>query len=413
VPTPPVCIVQPPTVCQVTELIQLLEVGLNTNPGLAAQLLRISFHDAGTFANGEGGANGCLLTDPAFLSAPENGGLATPIFTLQTIFNQWKSTLSPCTTASAADVIQFAGLFAVVNQLALADFVAFEHSLFDFEWGRVDETVCNVDWTQNLPGFSHEGIGSGDIEGRLADSGLEINRKMIQGNGFTARQATALIGAHTIGQTRTSFGAALAGPWVENGNDEAPVFDNSFFLFLRDVNREHSGDISSFTPDNIDPFAVRFGDWFRTDSGLNWLDTDLALAFRPLGNYPNFLRHSLQFAESNDIFLTEFISALGVMSRLGVTQTSLQLAGNCDGAGQPILTATSTASTDQAVLVGSSTQSFDSGVVAPDITTAVAQGEPLDLLVAEANAQRLVAQVESDPSADPAAISTLATLGSL
>ena len=43
-----------------------------------------------------------------------------------------------------------------------------------------------------------------------------------------------LIGAHTIGQIRNTFGEAL--PWVFNGDDHAtadgPVFDNAFHNFL-------------------------------------------------------------------------------------------------------------------------------------------------------------------------------------
>ena len=55
-------------------------------------------------------------------------------------------------------------------------------------------------------------------------------------NGFTAREATVLMGAHTIGSTRNTFGAALGGHWVVNGADDAtsngPVFDNAYHYFL-------------------------------------------------------------------------------------------------------------------------------------------------------------------------------------
>ena len=96
---------------------------------------------------------------------------------------------------------------------------------------------------------------------------------MIETNGFTASEATALCGAHTIGFVRNSFGPSLAGPWVLTGADEAtangPVFDNSYHDFLINTIAE---DTSSAFANNTAPFDRLFPDWFRDEAnGLDQL----------------------------------------------------------------------------------------------------------------------------------------------
>ena len=331
------CETNAPSSCDVNQLNSLLESSMNSNPKFAAQVLRMSFHDAGTFssANGQSGANGCLLNDPEFISnaAPENGGLREPVGKLKAIKDTWESALSnKCVRVSSADMIQYAALFAVVHTLPGADQEVHEHKLSQFRWGRQDEANCNVETTKNLPGFQHRGTGlaTADLKGRLEHSGQEIFSKMVVGNGFTARQAVALIGAHTIGQTRSQFGGgSFAGPWVDNGHEDfsgGPVFDNTFFTHMIDeINAPHKGVIPPGLP-APKPFNRSFNDWMQLHSrgagkpNLQWLDTDLTLAFPHTGNaHPNYFEHSKDFAASNDIFLTEFFAALDVMSLLGVS----------------------------------------------------------------------------------------------
>jgi hypothetical protein len=151
---------------------------------------------------------------------------------------------------------------------------------------------------------------------------------MIERNGFTAREATALIGAHTIGLTRNEFGPELAGPWVENGADEAtpqgPVFDNTYHQFLINtipamtVEEFSAGQTAEQSPP---PFTRTFPNWFKAETtDLNHLDTDIALAFPSQDTtvHPHYDTFSREFSNSNVEFITSFMAALDKMSKLGV-----------------------------------------------------------------------------------------------
>ena len=120
------------------------------------------------------------------------------------------------------------------------------HGNVFFTWGRLDEANCDDTTISNLPEFSPRPHTS--FPERCEGAGGEIKEKMMDRNGFTAskligevfcskinllnlnayrfapsivllktEEATALIGAHTIGVIRTMFGQANAGPWVLNG----------------------------------------------------------------------------------------------------------------------------------------------------------------------------------------------------
>ena len=54
-----------------------------------------------------------------------------------------------------------------------------------FQWGRPDEQVCDTLWTDNLPAFS---VGGASIPARCTAAGGEIKEKMMDRNGFTARE---------------------------------------------------------------------------------------------------------------------------------------------------------------------------------------------------------------------------------
>jgi len=212
-----------------------------------------------------------------------------------------------------------------------------------FQWGRPDEQVCDTLWTDNLPAFS---VGGPSIPARCTAAGGEIKEKMMDRNGFTALEATALIGAHTIGVVRHTFGSSLAGPWVLNGDDnfgkEGPVFDNAYHNFL--INTIVANDVNTFASNpiqscggavnpasSIDPFTCDFGTWFRDDpNGLDHLDTDIALAFPTLDAtvHPNFHDFTLMFAADNDAFLEIFFLSLDKLSKLGVL-TTLEPASTC------------------------------------------------------------------------------------
>jgi len=135
-------------------------------------------------------------------------------------------------------------------------------------------------------------------------------------------EANALIGAHTIGLLRHTFGPSL--PWVQNGRDFAtpfgPVFDNAYHHFLRNTIVE---DTAGAFASNQSPFTEVFSNWFRISptfpNELSHLDTDVTLAFPPVGvTHPDYSLDTTTFASSNAVFLKQFFLALDKMGRLGV-----------------------------------------------------------------------------------------------
>lgn len=178
---------------------------------------------------------------------PENNFFDLPLNTLLEIKNTWNAHSSTCINVSSADILQFAIFFAATRQKENPE------SLFsgtstanakretlknEFFWGRPDEKECDIMWVENLPALNS--ARGGPISKRCTLAGGEIKDKMIDRNGFTAgmivltasliiecdllsficffsllyftEEASALIGAHTIGLIRNTFGASLAGP---------------------------------------------------------------------------------------------------------------------------------------------------------------------------------------------------------
>lgn len=329
-PTPGCRVV--PATCEVAVLEAILDEAISQTPALTAQFLRMGFHDAGTFDStlGVGGARGCLLTDPVTGAQPENGGLLTPIEMLNEARDLWRQILlsqGSCIQPSAADVVQFAARFAALRQTRAQDIV--DAAPNNFMWGRPDAEECLPDWTLNLPGFEH-GVPFNDVAGRVTEAGKEIERKMVEGNGFSPREAVALIGAHSLGMTRTSFGPSLAGPWVHSGADDAsdngPVFGNAFFEFIvHEVATGPSGtrSLDDFDSDTSPPFLLDFGTWFQTPDGLNYLDTDVALAFDLGTAVTDFSVFAQEFANDNIVFLEAFFDSLDKMSFLGTPSSAI------------------------------------------------------------------------------------------
>lgn len=242
----------------------MLEITVGVDFKVLAQWLRLAFHDAGTFdqITGVAGVNGCIISDPLMRDQPENSGLNLPILTLDVVKDEWEQHPLTCLNVTYADFIQFAGHFSVIRQIQpLGLSQAKIDSLLTFQWGRPDEVSCDPAWTTSLPGFA---LGTNDtnIPLRCMMAGKEIKDKMMSLNGFTAIEATALIGAHTIGVVRETFGSFLAGPWVTNGDDNAtsdgPVFDNAYHDFLN--NTIVATDAVGFDS-NIAPFTTEFPNW--------------------------------------------------------------------------------------------------------------------------------------------------------
>ena len=165
----------------------------------------------------------------------------------------WHMHPKTCINVSSADMLQFAIFFSTTRQKHIPE-TLFSGTitanskrntlLDDFFWGRPDERQCDIAWTENLPGFITPATG-GPIPARCTAAGGEIKNKMMDRNGFSAgasrrdyhssflspaladcceclssvhyrisfsEEATVLIGAHTIGLIRHTFGPTHAGP---------------------------------------------------------------------------------------------------------------------------------------------------------------------------------------------------------
>jgi hypothetical protein len=318
-----------PTECEVQLLISIMEEAVGINFALLPQWLRMSFHDAGTFnlAVPQGGANGCLLTHPQMREQPENSNLDLALNTIAAVKALWEGQTQPCLRVSNADMIQFAGWFSVIRQKDVPGLTTAKRNelvVSTMTWGRKDELNCQIEWTLNLPGFENLGASEFDVPGRCMFAGGEIKKKMMDSNGFTAMEATALMGAHTIGLTRNVFGTGgpLVSKWAHNGGDnhtpQGPVFDNGFHQYLK--NDVVEDDASAFAG-NILAFDVPFPAWFReTATGIGHLDTDVALAFPSVDTnvHPNFHTFTAMFASDNALFMKEFVNVFRKMTALGV-----------------------------------------------------------------------------------------------
>ena len=106
---------------------------------------------------------------------------------LQAIKDFWHAHPSTCIKVSSADLLQFAIFFATVRQSGAPglDPTKRDRLISEFQWGREDETNCDPNWTDNLPGFTTAASG-GPIPPRCAAAGEEIEEKMMNRNGFTA-----------------------------------------------------------------------------------------------------------------------------------------------------------------------------------------------------------------------------------
>jgi hypothetical protein len=209
----------------------------------------------------------CISTNNDRLE-PENNFLDLPLNTLLDIKLAWQAHPLTCIKVSSADLIQFAGFFVTIRQkdtpesLTSGSVSANAKRMTlknDFVWGRPDEDNCDVAWTDNLPEFITPSTVGGTIPARCTGAGGEIKSKMMDRNGFTAgekrccwitlllllttlfvqceigncvlsrtrsqsflffmltaEEATALIGAHSIGSTRHIFGASMSGSVSSN-----------------------------------------------------------------------------------------------------------------------------------------------------------------------------------------------------
>ncbi|CAK9312826.1 unnamed protein product [Citrullus colocynthis] len=175
------------------------EVRKVVTKGRAPGLLRLVFHDAGTFETNDtsGGMNGSIIHE---LDRPENRGLKKSV----KILEEAKSTLNLIRPVSWADVIAVAGAEAV--SICGGPSIA-------VELGRLDSEKP-------------------DPEGKLPEESLNAVglKQIFSRKGFTTRELVALSGAHTIGGK--GFGSPV-------------VFDNAYFKILLEKPWSSNGGMSS------------------------------------------------------------------------------------------------------------------------------------------------------------------------
>ncbi|CAN4076404.1 unnamed protein product [Withania somnifera] len=154
--------------------------------GKAAGVLRLVFHDAGTFEIDEniGGMNGSIVFE---LDRPENKGLKKSL----KILEKAKSQIDVLKAVSWADIIALAGSEAV----SLCGGPSIPIQL-----GRIDSLVP-------------------DPEGKLPDESLDATslKQCFEKKGFSTQELVALSGAHTLGS---------------KGFGNPSVFDNEYFKIL-------------------------------------------------------------------------------------------------------------------------------------------------------------------------------------
>jgi catalase (peroxidase I) len=195
-----------------------------------ADVVRLSFHDAGTFdpSDNTGGADGCVDLD-----APENNGLA-PII-------------------DALSVVVSGGNLSRADVWALAATMAIEAAggpRIEFQIGRSDASSCH---------------GHGD---RLPNAELghsHILEVMVTKLSFSERETAALMGAHVLGQATRSI-SGYDGPWVPRN----ARFSNLYFedLIGRPWNREAQPS-----------FGGESRNQWNGGGGTMMLNTDIELAF--------------------------------------------------------------------------------------------------------------------------------------
>ncbi|KAH6761401.1 ascorbate peroxidase 6 [Perilla frutescens var. hirtella] len=165
----------------------------------APGLLRLVFHDAGTFDEGDktGGMNGSIVYE---LDRPENTGLQKPVKILEKV----KGQVDSVRPVSWADLIAVAGAEAVS---------ICGGPKIPVQLGRIDATVP-------------------DPVGKLPEESLDANamKQSFRKKGFSAQELVALSGAHTLGN---------------KGFGNPSVFDNSYYKILLEKPWSPSDSMSS------------------------------------------------------------------------------------------------------------------------------------------------------------------------
>lgn len=256
------------TKSSVALVIQDLKDAYQKHKGHAAATIRLVFHDAGTYDASLadlGGPTGCLA------DSHENAGLDRITNMLEPILTTYKDM---CNTA---DLWALAGLVSI--DLLLPSNATLQAS-GAYQWGRVSEDTCAYK-ADRLPGHQLN----------CADSFAVMRTP-----GFTSREVTALLGAHSVG-TAHAKNSGFLHSW-----DNTPgILDNHYYATLMDDEWGRVRavtDIDAKGPNgsgsdqkNGDRFWIRFNDDGAEE--VIMLNADMCLGFE-IGNND---KDTLQTAE--------------------------------------------------------------------------------------------------------------------
>merc|ERR1719397_791074 len=260
-------------------------------------MLRLTFHDC------VGGCDGCLN-----VADPDNAGLEALVAGLEEIYQSEELG----EVLSRADLWALLGVWAVQQTIDNSnedceDCDTGPDQTLDFKWGRVDcDTAPYSDSLLNYP----SGLLNHDELMSFFDSEF----------GYTEREVTALMGAHTLGAADI-FNSGFNGVWV---NDEQQYFNNKYYSHLTDdsINwrlvKRSCRRLNSVDTELCEEEQTTGWQWTASGVGFN-LNADMALVKdfetdaegQPSCQFsecPDSSSASIakEFAESNALFIEEF-----------------------------------------------------------------------------------------------------------
>lgn len=232
-------------------------------------LVRLSWHDAGTYCHksGTGGPHACMRFAGGEAAHEANNGLDIARALLQPIKDKYPD-------VSYADFWAFAAV------------VAIEHlggPTVAFRPGRVDAASVEA----SVP------------DGRLPDAkqGAAHLRDVFYRIGFNDREIVALSGAHSLGVCHIDR-SGFEGPWTTNPQK----FDNEYFVDLLELKWKKKVNAAG---------NEQFED--ESGKGLMMLHTDLALL-----EDPEFRKVVEEYAKSQESFFADFATAFQKLQEAGV-----------------------------------------------------------------------------------------------
>lgn len=257
----------------------------------APQLVRLAWHEAGTFKSSRSAAGGCPFSaggkkgDTDGQQMTNDGSANTASMRFAPEANHGANNGLGISRAKLEPLKQKYPGCSYADLWVLASLVAIEAMggpKIPFRFGRKDAPsaeACAPD-------------------GRLPDASLGVQhiRDVFTRMGFSDREMVALIGAHAVGECYAE-NSGFVGPWTH----DRYTFSNTFFTALMD---------EEWILDKRRP-QLQYTD--LATKTLMMLPTDVALLFDP-----SFKQLVAEYASSEDVFFRDFSKAYQRLVELGV-----------------------------------------------------------------------------------------------